>query len=268
MPFYKANGINIHVEDIGDGEPLIMIPGLSGDSFLWRFQIDYFKDFFRVIAIDNRGAGKSDTPEEEYTMKMFAKDLNDLLDKMDIDDPINLMAASMGGIIAQSFIHDYPHRVKRLILACSGVSAGDPHYTMLDKNTYQKIENPGSTSEEKANSLVSIFYHKDFLKKNPDIANTYLERKRTPQPKHAYQAQLKACFDDRPYYEWLPDINIPTFIIHGNNDIIWPVQNAYTLLEGIGDNAEIYIMEKAGHILFHEKVEEFNKIVHDFLIQN
>ena len=266
MPKIKVNGINLYYEEIGSGEPLVFIPGHGGSTLLWIYQTKYFKDYYHVITIDNLEAGQSDKPDGPYSMEMLAKDLNDLLDEIRINEPVLLVGASLGGVIAQAFIHDYRYRVKKLVLSCTGVSPGGTHITIPSPGIIEKILNPGNTSEERIKTLFNIFYHPSYLKKRPDLISSYLKRKEEMQPAHAYQAQLEASVDQRPYYEWLSEIEVPTLVIHGQDDLVWPVKNAETLKEGIGDNAQLYIMKGAGHVFFQERAEEFNKKLHDFFV--
>ena len=268
MPKVKVNGINLYYEEYGQGEPLIFIPGLGGTTKLFFFQIPFFKEHFRVITFDNRGAGETDKPLGFYTMKMMAKDLNGLLDHLNIDEPIHLAGASMGGIIAQAFIKDYRERVKTLSLICSGVSGGDPHQTKSSDEILQKILNPGNTREEKIDTFLENFYYHKYVEQNPSLKDILLNLKIKPQPTYAYMSQLYACMDNRPYYEWLKEIDIPTLVMHGRQDLIWPLQNALTLKKGIGENCELSIIEEAGHMFFSEKPDEFNHILFEFLSQN
>jgi len=267
VPNVSVNGISLYYEESGSGQPLVFIPGLGGTTDLWALQTRYFQSHYRCITIDNRGAGRSDKPAGPYTQEQFARDLAGLLDALKIDEPILLVGASMGGIIAQAFIHDYPERVRKLVLACSGVSAGDPHITLCAPEVMAKIANPGSTPEEKVDTMLAIFYHPDFVRDKPQVRDGYLQRKIEPQPPHAYQAQLAACSDPRPYYRWLSDIHVPVLVIHGADDIVWPLKNAHTLCQGIGEAAELYVMARAGHVLMQEKPEEFNGALHQFFMK-
>lgn len=264
MPIASVNGVDLYYETSGVGEPVVFIPGLGGTTDLWTFQTRYFKKNYQSISLDNRGAGRSSKPLGFYSMQGFAKDLNSLLDVMEIDQPINLVGASMGGLIAQAFIHEYPKRVKKLVLACTGVSGGDPHVTMSSPDVAKKLMNPGSTQEQKIDTMLEIFYHPDYIKKRPDIKQLFLSSTEAPQPPHAYMAQLTACGDPRPYYGWLGLIDVPTLVIHGDDDLVWPVQNAKTLKEGLGSKGELHIMKKAAHILMQEQPEEFNRVLDEF----
>ncbi len=261
----QANGINLYYEASGSGEPLIFLPGLGGTTELWFYQLRHFQKNYLTISLDNRGAGRSDKPEGPYSMQIFAKDLHDLLNAIGIDQPVNLVGASMGGLIAQAFVHDYPDRVKRLVLACTGVSAADPHITIASPDVMQRLGNPGATPEERVKTILDVFYHPEFVRTHPKVRDLYLERKTAAQPAYAYKAQLMACFDPRPYYEWLKEIAVPTLVIHGRDDIVWPVKNAHTLVEGIGEKGQLAIIDNAAHIFMQEKPEEFNRILETFL---
>ena len=176
MPYVHANGIRLHYLDEGEGKPFVMIPGHGGNSGLWSYQVHYFKQFYRVISIDNRGAGASDMPEGPYTMEMFARDIFELLQAAGIDEPIYLMGASMGGIIAQSFMHHYPDLVQKLILTCTGVSVGDPNHTHTAPEVLDVVKEPGNDSLEKLTNLYKIFYHPSYLEKNPGIVEHVLTK--------------------------------------------------------------------------------------------
>jgi len=264
MPIAKVNGIDLYYEATGAGAPLVFIPGLSGTTDLWAYQLRYFRDHYRTISLDNRGAGRSDKPQGTYSMETFARDLNDLLDFLEISEPVYLVGASMGGIIAQAFIHDYPQRVNKLVLACSGVSGGDPHITPCSRQVLDKLANPGVTIEEKVDTFLEIFFHPEYVASHPEIRTIFLKYKSGLQPTHAYKAQFDACADPRPYYEWLAAIKAPVLVIHGDEDVVWPLQNARTLIEGLRGNGKLYVMEKAAHVLMQERPEEFNRILHEF----
>jgi hypothetical protein len=74
MPKIVANGIHLYYEIHGRGEPLILIMGLRRNSEWWYRQIPALSERFQVLAFDNRGAGRSDQPEEDYSMALFAED--------------------------------------------------------------------------------------------------------------------------------------------------------------------------------------------------
>ena len=265
MPIAPVNGINLYYEAEGTGEPLIFLPGLGGTTDLWKYQLRHFQNDYLTISLDNRGAGRSDKPAGPYSMQLFASDLLALLDFMGISGPVNLVGASMGGLISQSFVHAYPQRVKKLALVCTSVSVADPHVTLPAPEVMQRLANPGTTPEARVDTLLESFYHPDFVRAHPELKEWYLQRKTEAQPAHAYQAQLATCADPRPYYAWLQEIAIPVLVMHGRDDRISPVQNAMTLAEGLGSKGTLAIIENAAHVFMQEKPEEFNGVLEAFL---
>ena len=264
MSIVTVEGVDLYHEISGSGEPLVFVPGLGGTTELWTFQTRYFSKFYRTIALDNRGSGRSGKPEGPYAMETFARDLAGLLRALEVDEPVLLVGASMGGMIAQAFIHEYPERVRKLVLSCTSVAAGDPHVTRCPGQVWARLTDPGETVEEKLRTYLEVFYHPDFVAAHPEIADLYLGRKAEVQPPHAYRAQLEACGGPSPRYDWLSGIQVPALIIHGEDDLVCPVQNGRTLTEGIGASARLHVVRKAGHILMHEKPGEFNRVLHEF----
>jgi pimeloyl-ACP methyl ester carboxylesterase len=264
MPITRINGINLYYESKGKGAPVVFIPGLGGGTELWAYQTEYFKKNYHTISLDNRGAGRSDKPFGLYTMHRFARDIEELLDHLDVSEPIILVGASMGGLIAQAFIHYYPQRVRKLVLACTGVSLADPHITLAPLRIQKKLASPGTTPDEKLDTFLEIFYHPDFVSAHPELRKTLIRMNPEIQPPHAYLAQLAACADPKPYYQWLEQINVPALVIHGSDDLVWPIQNAHTLMKGLGKNGRLAIIENTAHILMHEKPDEFNRVLEAF----
>jgi len=114
----NLNGVNYYYEIAGQGEPLMLLHGFTGDVSTWK--LSRLSDSFKVITIDIIGHGKSDAPADpnRYTMEAVAKDLCDMLNILGINR-IHLLGYSMGGRLALSFTMFYPERVKTLILESS-----------------------------------------------------------------------------------------------------------------------------------------------------
>lgn len=73
MPINKSTGISIYYEVHGQGEPLLMIIGLGSDITNYSPLINYLANDYQVIVLDNRGAGRSDKPNEPYSMRLWLK---------------------------------------------------------------------------------------------------------------------------------------------------------------------------------------------------
>lgn len=107
--------IQLHYLEKGKGEPLILLHGNGEDGTYFTNQMEYFSKLYRVLAIDTRGHGKSPRGIAPFTIRQFAKDLHDFMDKMAIEKA-NILGFSDGGNIALVFAINYPERVNRLIL--------------------------------------------------------------------------------------------------------------------------------------------------------
>lgn len=107
--------IQLHYLEKGQGEPLILLHGNGENGTYFTNQIEYFSKSYRVFAIDTRGHGKSPRGNAPFTIRQFAKDLHDFMDKMAIEKA-NILGFSDGGNIALVFAINYPERVNRLIL--------------------------------------------------------------------------------------------------------------------------------------------------------
>jgi pimeloyl-ACP methyl ester carboxylesterase len=115
VPEFQRNGYVSYYEEAGSGEPLVLICGLSADLTVWRLLLPELAKHFRVVSLDNRGAGRSSAPDEPYTIQGMADDAIALLDHLQIA-AANVLGWSMGGVIAQSIALARPEMVKRLVL--------------------------------------------------------------------------------------------------------------------------------------------------------
>ncbi len=118
MSSFQRNGHTTYFEEAGGGEPLVFICGLGADLQVWRFQVAELGKTYRVITLDNRGAGRSGVPDEPYGITQMAGDLAALLEYLEVPvaNVLNVLGWSMGGVIAQSFALAHPTRVRNLLL--------------------------------------------------------------------------------------------------------------------------------------------------------
>jgi pimeloyl-ACP methyl ester carboxylesterase len=119
--YFDSNGCKIHYLDQGEGEPVLLIHGFTMNANTqWAPIIRELKDQYRVIAIDNRGHGRSDKPHEpdKYGMEMVLDQVR-LLDHLGIEKA-HVVGYSMGGFITSKLITTHPDRVKSAVLGGAG----------------------------------------------------------------------------------------------------------------------------------------------------
>jgi 3-oxoadipate enol-lactonase len=115
MPTADANGIRIHYEVHGEGRPLLLILGLGADVSEYTALIDQLAARSRVIAFDNRGAGRTDKPDAPYSIELMAADALGVMDALGVTRA-DVLGISLGGRIALELALGHPERVERLIL--------------------------------------------------------------------------------------------------------------------------------------------------------
>ena len=118
-----VNGIQLHYQQFGEGTPLVMVHGITGNLAIWHLEIvPALMNQYRITTYDLRGHGYSDVPPTGYTTADHAKDLKNLLDTLGIERA-HLMGHSFGADIALHFTILYPERVDRLVLVEPGIAA-------------------------------------------------------------------------------------------------------------------------------------------------
>ncbi|MTI46471.1 alpha/beta fold hydrolase [Sporosalibacterium faouarense] len=262
MGHVKANGINIYYEIYGDGIPLVLIGGLGYSSWIWYKQVHELSKDFRVIVYDNRGIGKTDMPDTEYTIEIFADDLAELLIALDIKHS-HILGFSMGGYIAQYFAIKYPDMIDKLIL-CS-TSYGGPNCIPIPKQSLRTIFAGGEPliAQTEARAMIEMSISRS-TQNNKNTVEELLEKKTmTSQPKYAYQRQLMAAAGFNVEDE-LQKIKSETLILSGREDKIIPSENSQLLSRNI-PGSKVYTVEDAGHLFFIEKAVFTNKLIVEFL---
>lgn len=141
MPYAHNGDVRLYYETLGEGEPLALVMGLGGSIQARGMQIPQLSRRYRLIAMGNRGAGRSDKPDADYTIEQMAEDLACVLDAAGADSG-HILGASMGGFIAQAFYHAHPRRARSLILTCTGIgtSLHDPEREPANRRVMAVIE--------------------------------------------------------------------------------------------------------------------------------
>jgi pimeloyl-ACP methyl ester carboxylesterase len=263
MPCAKVNGINIYYEVHGSGEPLVLVPGLGSDQTRWYRNLPALAREFQVIAFDNRGAGRTDKPDEPYSMALFADDISGLLDTLGVEKT-HLFGISMGGMIALNFGVRHPDRLISLIPGCT--RPGGAH-SVPDAEGAGAL-NPDLVDvlgpEERNRNLLPMLWSEEFIRDNPGVVEEYIEKtSRYPVDPVGYRRQMAAA-DAHDVWDRLPEIATPTLVIHGEDDRLIPSANAAVIAERI-PGAELVILAGLGHGFYSERPEMVNGILVGFM---
>lgn len=129
--------MNYKVE--GKGEPLVFIHGLSDNLLYWEFLATHLKDEYQIIRVDLRGHGESELGSDEITVDLYAKDLLNVLNELNVDR-VNIIGFSLGGAIALDFAIKYPKKVYSLVLM-SSFSRADDYLSQIFKQFKSTLNN-------------------------------------------------------------------------------------------------------------------------------
>jgi pimeloyl-ACP methyl ester carboxylesterase len=259
--FFEISGIKIYSEFIGEGEPILMIPGLGAGNWLWKKTYKSLSRNYRLIMPELRGSGRSDKPDEFYSIKLFADDLNHLLEKLSINR-VHVIGASMGGFVAQYFASHWPEKVASLTLTCT--TLGGQEQIGPTGDAFQSLVKPqGKTRQERLENTYLFSFSRNYVENHRDELDYITNwRLKYPQPEYAYYRQFFAgnAYAGKKYAK---KITAPTLICQGREDQLVEIENAYELGKNI-DQARIEIFE-GKHLFFFEHYNKFNKTVLDFI---
>lgn len=260
MATIEIEGIKIHYEVQGEGEPLVFLHGGTGDSLsYWSNQVPVFSREFRVITMDHRGYGRSDKQEIEYSPKVSAQDLNILLDKLGVEKA-HIVGLSLGGMIAQQFALDHSHRLKKLILADTGSGVRTEKLRLFIDTTITLAEKLGMEYMFDFNLLFA--FSEKFLCENKEILEN--QKKAWIKTPVGPFVQILKGVKNWDVTDQLSRIKAQTLIIWGDEDIELPKVYTDILSQNIPYSRTVLI-EGSGHKSCADKPHEFNRVVMEFL---
>ncbi len=267
MPEVHANGINIHFEIQGSGEPLILIPFLGADNGCYAFQLPEYSRNFKCYTIDPRGAGMSDKPEGAYTIELMADDVASFMDEMNMDTA-HVAGVSMGAGIALQLAVKHPDKIKSLSLHGGWVET-DQHLASLVNSWKIAAGSLGNVLDAMVVSVFPLCLSPELYKSNPEYIRSLYEFMvdRPEQPVHGFLSQCDAVLS-HDCTEELEYVTAPTCITFGERDLITPpMVHGETMKERM-DNVEMKIFKSCLHSPILEKTDEFNKYTLEFLNRN
>lgn len=256
MPFFDNEGIQLFYEDIGEGRPLLLLHGLTSNHQMFYREIGYLKDKFRIIALDSRGHGESDRPDE-FTLEDHIADAVALLDHLKLDSA-NVLGVSMGSYIAQGLAIKQPGRVEKLILAATK-SYGD-QASMAEMFDRYKEQLEGMSIADKLAISSQLIFH------NQEAVNVWQKRvaKNSRMLNNDQQSAASAALRDFDFRDDLKRITAKTLVISGKHDGLNPPEKGRETAVLI-PNADYMEFQDSGHAPNVEQDRLFLGVVEKFL---
>jgi non-heme chloroperoxidase len=262
--------IEIHYEDHGTGEPVVLIHGypLNGNSWE-RQERELLANGYRVISYDRRGFGRSSQPTVGYDYDTFAADLNALLEHLDLSN-IVLAGFSMGSGEVTRYLGSYgSERVRKAAL----LGAILPFLRKTDDNP-EGVD--GAVFEQIKTAITKDRYawFKDFFD-NFYNTDTLMPERISEQ---AWQASFNVAAGASPYASYacvdtwltdfradLPKIDVPVLVVHGTEDRILPFGSTAARLPALIADCTLVPVEGGPHNIGWTHPEEVNSALLEFI---
>jgi len=246
MPKLQLEDVAVHFESVGEGDPLLLLPGALGTGIAdFSEQISWFRRYYHVVAPDFRGYGQSRPPERDYPLDFYQRDAEDMAALMTTlgHEQFSILGWSDGANSGAIMAVRYPERVKQLV-----VWGGNSYLSAEDLHIFQSMRSLSSWSERAIEPLRSVYG--DQLQPLWERYIVGLENLHTAGGE-LYQSDLRK-------------ITCPTFILHGELDPMVPAMHPEIIHRGIA-SSELYRFMDGKHNIHRRYAPEFNQVVSSFL---
>jgi pimeloyl-ACP methyl ester carboxylesterase len=257
-----TDGVGLSAVITGDGDPLLLIPGLGAGRSAFDPILPGLVKAHRVITFDPRGIGESEGAANA-TLAAMALDVVAVLDAADVASAA-VFGASMGGLVAQHLVVDHPARVADLILAATA-PGGDAGVDPKPEDQAALLGKGARTPEDAYRLACTVLYSPQFQRTHADFIEAQIrERAHHPVRPRVFSAQFNAMWQPDNSFDRLAAVKVPTLVMHGTEDVVAPFENARILARRI-PGAQLRPFEACGHLFFHERPDETARVVSEHL---
>jgi pimeloyl-ACP methyl ester carboxylesterase len=251
--------LRVRVSVRGEGPPLLLIMGLGGHIEMWKpFQAEL--DGFRTIAFDAPGTGGSSVSPVPRLVGGYARIAAGVLDELGVSHA-HVLGYSFGGAVAQELARRSPGKVDRLVLAATtcgwGAVPGQP-IALLN------LTNPMRYFSARYFRFIAPSTYGGRMRTESVLADQFAtDRRERPPTLVGYMQQL-AAIGVWASVPWSKRVEHRTLVLLGDDDPLVPAANAAILAERL-PNADVAIIEGAGHLLLFDSAHEVSSVVTRFL---
>ncbi len=260
MSTTAANGVDLFFEQEGDGDDVLFISGLADEGACWVDQVAGLKQRYRLTTFDNRGVGRSSTPDGPFQIADFAADTIGLMDQLGLERP-HVVGSWLGGAIAQELALAHPDRIRSLVLNgtwCRG-----------DRFLHEIFRN-WMWSAQKADSIRDFLVTVNLWCFSPRIWNDgtmdgwidAAEASPYAQSVDAFCRSSEALIA-HDTADRIAAIRAPTLVTVGELDLCLPARYAEAIAERI-PGARVVVVPAVGHQPFQEVPDDYNRLLSEF----
>ncbi|MGB7588445.1 MAG: alpha/beta hydrolase [Solirubrobacterales bacterium] len=252
MPIVEAGGTELHYVRAGEGEPMLLVQGMSATHLTWGGPfLAALEQDFDCIVFDNRGMGRSGQARLPFTTADLAADTVGLLDALELER-VHLVGISMGGMVAQELALAHPERIRTLTLGAT--YCGGPEGTLMDREDLEMLGAAYASGDpEQVIRAMWVINLSPAFREDDTRFEAFREMATAlPAPHPVVMQQMRACADHDTSGQ-LDRISPPTLVVHGTSDRLLNVANGKQIAALIPTRLEL--LDGIGHMFWWEQPE-------------
>lgn len=245
----------------GEGDPILLLHSLWGDSSLFDRVVEQLSRKYRIIRIDFPGHGNSASPAKNFSFKEFSFVLNNVLEQLGIGGKITIIGHSLGGFAAMAFAKEYPEKVAALVLMHSLIQSPDHKSIKLRERQAKLIH------RDKKELLLQATYASNFAAGNENrFAEEYNQLIYTANrvTKEGALAGIHAINTRESSMDFMTAPNIPVLMVVGAQDQVYNPDDQMEEHSNM-PHSELLLLHNSGHLGFIEEEEIFISRTLEFL---
>ncbi|MGO4616250.1 alpha/beta fold hydrolase [Nocardia sp. 2YAB30] len=258
MSIFTHDDVQFFYTDVGTGPTVLLLHGWTCDSHDWSWQIPVLTELgFRVVAVDQRGHGRSSAPASDYGPQTLADDAAALLRHIG-SEPALVIGHSMGTVVASALTVRHPELV-------SAIGLVDPVYYLTEEEVAEPL---AAIRGPHPCEAATIFFRAAFYTPDtPESLITWHERRVLGTPPNVVREALVGLFGHKHSLglshvarEYLLDRNVPRFAVYASEET--------SRLERelpLGDHDEVHVIDDGGHFLHQHRADKFNELLATWL---
>lgn len=248
------------VTERGDGPPVVFAHGALMDRTMFRPQLRALSEEYRVAAYDLRA--RTEHWMGPYDLSDLADDCEALLDALDVQSPV-FVGMSMGGFIGLELALHRSVDLSGLVLVDSMAAPHPPDEREQYGEMVEPLTRLAMLPRRLAEDTADILFGQTTVEEQPDLVAKWVDRWRTYPPEAIYH-EVHSWLDREGYEDRLDDLDVPTLVVHGEEDEGIAPEQAIPVAEAASDG-RVELIPEAGHGANVEQPEAVNEALRDFL---
>ncbi|MGW0538455.1 alpha/beta fold hydrolase [Streptomyces sp. NPDC003032] len=259
MPKAAVNGIRLNYEDVGSGEPVVMVMGTAGSGRIWHtHQVPALKAAgYRVITFDNRGIPPTDECPEGFSVGDLVADTTGLIEHLGLG-PVRLVGTSMGAYVVQELALVRPELVRQAVLMASR-GRSDALRTALARAETELYDSGAALPPRYRAAIQALQSLSPHTLGDEQVAVDWLDLFELAHQDHAPGIRAQMSLEPMPNrLAAYSGIGVPCHVISFADDLLTPPEHGRELAKAI-PGATLDVIERAGHYGYLECPEAVNE---------